>query len=251
MTSCTVAEVQPPHHGNTPGLLAPVPAARTGARVGYARLSARGQLLDEQIHALTEAGCVRVFADRKSGKSTEREELWNALESLRAGDTLVVPSLDRLGDSIQDLVAVVSGLRKRDVGFTSLHEALDTTTPGGRLVFHVFAALAEFIRELIAQGADEGPARARGRTVRADRPGRAPAMTEEQIRHARDLLTRPENTVASIAALLGVSRETVYQYVPELKGGLYGRRWIFERAQFAAHGNGRLAGPDGERAETP
>jgi DNA invertase Pin-like site-specific DNA recombinase len=103
-------------------------------------VSTKGQLLDRQIHALTEARCIRIFSDKKSGKNAEREELWKALDYLREGDTLVVPSLDRLGRSIQDLIAIVSGLRKRGVGFTSLHEALDTTTPGGRLVFHVFAA---------------------------------------------------------------------------------------------------------------
>ncbi|MFF0630714.1 recombinase family protein [Streptomyces sp. NPDC004296] len=96
------------------------------------------------------AGC-RVFADKKFGKNAERKELWKALDYLREGDTL--PSLDRLGRSIQDLIAIVSGLRKHGVGFTSLHEALDTTTPGGRLIFHAFAALAEFIRKLVVQGA--------------------------------------------------------------------------------------------------
>ncbi|MFF4290836.1 recombinase family protein [Streptomyces sp. NPDC001633] len=107
----------------------PRPAQRTGALVGYARVSTKGQLLDRQIHALNEAGCIWVFADKKSGKNAEREELWAALDCLRPGDTLVVPSLDRLGRSIQDLIVIVSGLRKRGVGFTSLHEALDTTTP--------------------------------------------------------------------------------------------------------------------------
>ncbi|MFF3632146.1 recombinase family protein [Streptomyces sp. NPDC002164] len=174
------------------------------------------QLLDRQIHALTEAGCIRIFADKKSGKNAEREELRKALDYLREGDTLVVPSLDRLGRSIQDLIVIVSGLRKRGIGFTSLHEALDTTTPGGRLVFHVFAALAEFIRELIVQGTNEGLDAARARGARLGRP---PAMTDEQVRDARDLLARPENTVTSIAKLLGVSRNTIYNYVPELKGG--------------------------------
>ncbi|WP_242646956.1 recombinase family protein [Streptomyces griseocarneus] len=108
------------------------------------------------------------------------------------GDTLVVPSLDRLGRSIQDPIAVVSGLRKRGTGFTSLHEALGTTMPGGRLVFHVFAALAEFIRELIVQGTNEGLDAARARGARLGRP---PAMTEEQIRHTRDLLTRAPSSV--------------------------------------------------------
>ncbi|WP_329316903.1 MULTISPECIES: recombinase family protein [unclassified Streptomyces] len=208
--------MQRPHDDDTADLLAPVPAARTGDLVGYARVSTKGQLLDRQIHALTEAGCIRIFADKKSGKNAEREELWKALDFLREGDTLVVPSLDRLGRSLQDLIAIVSGLRKRGVGFTSLHEALDTTTAGGRLVFHVFAALAEFIRELIVQGTNEGLDAARARGARLGRP---PAMTEEQVRHARDLLARPENTVTSIAKLLGVSRNTIYNYVPELRGG--------------------------------
>ncbi|MFI5807712.1 recombinase family protein [Streptomyces sp. NPDC051561] len=192
------------------------PVAATGTLIGYARVSTKAQLLDRQMHALTEAGCVRIFADKKSGKNAEREELWKALDYLRPGDILVVPSMDRLGRSIQDLIALVSGLRQREVGFTSLHESLDTTTPGGRLVFHVFAALAEFIRELIVQGTHEGLDAARARGVRLGRPA---AMTPEQIRHARDLLTRPENTVVSIAKLLGVSRNTVYKYVPELKDG--------------------------------
>ncbi|MGW1735077.1 recombinase family protein [Streptomyces sp. NPDC001999] len=134
----------------------PVPAVRTGNLVGHARVPTKGQLLDRQIHALTEAGCIRIFADKKSGKNAEREELREALDFLREGDTLVVPPLDRLGSSIQNLIAIVSGLRKRGIGFTSLHEALDTTTLGGRLVFHVFVALAEFIRELIVQGINEG-----------------------------------------------------------------------------------------------
>ncbi|WP_279634831.1 recombinase family protein [Streptomyces tirandamycinicus] len=111
---------------------------------------------------------------------------------------------------------MVSGLRKRGIGFQSLHESLDTTTPGGRLVFHVFAALAEFIRELIVQGTHEGLAAAR---ARGERIGRPPAMTEKQIRHARALLAQPENTITSIAKLLGVSRTTLYKYVPELVAG--------------------------------
>ncbi|WP_240499312.1 recombinase family protein [Streptomyces prasinus] len=146
----------------------------------------------------------------------ERGEPRKALDCLREEDTLVVPSPDRLGRSIQDLIALVSGLRKRGLGLTSLHEALDTTTPGGRLVFHVFAALAEFIRELLVQGTNEGLDAAPARGARLGRP---PAMTEEQICHARGLFTRPENTVTSIAGLLGVSRNTFYKYVPEPKGG--------------------------------
>jgi hypothetical protein len=113
-------------------LLAPEPAKLTGALVGYARVSTSGQNLDRQTRALTEAGCIRVFADQLSGKTADRPELAACLDYLRAGDTLVVPSLDRLSRSLQDLITIVAGLRRRGVGFRSLHEALDTTTPGGR-----------------------------------------------------------------------------------------------------------------------
>ncbi|MFE7786862.1 recombinase family protein [Streptomyces nigrescens] len=117
--------------------LAALLASAAGARIGYARVFTKGQLLDQMVAALEAAGCARTFADKKSGKNAEREELWAALDQLRPGDTLVVPALDRLGRSIQDLISIVGGLRRREIGFRSLHEALDTTTPGGRLVFHV------------------------------------------------------------------------------------------------------------------
>jgi DNA invertase Pin-like site-specific DNA recombinase len=197
------------------GLLAPEPAQPSGALVGYARVSTSGQLLDRQLRALTEAGCIRVFSDKLSGRTADRPELAACLGYLRPGDTLVVPSLDRLSRSLQDLIGLVADLRRRGVGFRSLHEALDTTTPGGRLVFHVFAALAEFIRELIVEGTREGldAARARGQRL-----GRPPALTAEQVRHARRLLSEPDNSVASIARLLGVSRSTLYAHLPELTG---------------------------------
>ncbi|MFD7847954.1 recombinase family protein [Nocardia sp. NPDC059764] len=157
----------------------------------------------------TDQSAQKVFADKKSGKNAEREELQRCLEYLRPGDTLVVPALDRLSRSMQDLLAIVAELRRRGIGFQSLHEALDITTPGGRLVFHVFAALAEFIRELIVEGTNEVLAAAR---ARGQRLGRPPAMTEEQIRQARALLTRSDESVSSIARLLGVSRSTIYKW---------------------------------------
>lgn len=170
-------------------LLAAESAALTGALIGYARVSTRDQKLDRQLAALNAAGCLKVFADKKSGKNTEREELGKALGYLRLGDILVVESLDRLGRSLQDLINIVSALRRQGVGLRSLKEAIDTTTPGGRLVFHVFAALAEFIRELIVEGTNEGldAARARGQRL-----GRPPAMTPEQVGHARAMLAQPQ-----------------------------------------------------------
>jgi DNA invertase Pin-like site-specific DNA recombinase len=195
--------------------LAAEPAAAIGALIGYARVSTGGQRLDRQLDALNAAGCARIFADKKTGKNADREELWKALDYLRPGDTLVVPSLDGLGRSLADLIAIVAGLRKRGIGFHSLHENIDTTTPGGRLVFHVFCALAEFIRELIVQGTNEGLAAAR---ARGQRLGRPPTLTPEHIRQARSLLSQPDETVSSIARLLGVSRSTICKYVPELTG---------------------------------
>jgi len=210
----------------------------TGIRIGYARVSTGGQKLDRQIDALTLAGCRRVFADKRSGKDTDRPELMAALAFMQPGDTLVVPSLDRLSRSLQDLIRVVGDLRRRGVGFTSLHEALDTTTPGGRLVFHVFAALAEFIRELIISGTREGlaAARERGRTG-----GRPSVVTAELIRAARDMLPNPENSITSIARLLGVSPGTLYNHIPDLRELRAGTRPA--RAMVTGPGSGIRSGP--------
>ncbi|MEU6721116.1 recombinase family protein [Nonomuraea sp. NPDC046802] len=179
--------------------------------IGYARVSTVGQNLERQLDALKAAGCWRVFADKKSGKTAERPELAACHTFLTAGDTLVVPSLDRYGRSLADLITMVSNLRKREIGLTSLHENLDTTTPSGRLIFHVFAALAEFIRELIVSGTRAGlaAAKARGRTG-----GRPTVITPDLLRAARDMLPNPDN---SIAKLLGVSPGTLYNHIPDLR----------------------------------
>lgn len=211
MTSSAAPPGGPSSSGDE--VLAAEPATITGVLIGYALVSTTAQLLDRQLRALDDIGCAKVFSDQLSGRDADRPQLRACLAYLRAGDTLVVPSLDRLSRSLQDLITLVAQLRRSGIGFRSLHENLDTTTPGGRLVFHVFAALAEFIRELIVEGTREGLAAARARGVRLGRP---PAMTAEQVRHARDLLARPDNTVSSIARLLGVSRSTIYKYVPEV-----------------------------------
>ncbi|MFB7678275.1 recombinase family protein [Kitasatospora purpeofusca] len=120
----------------------------------------------------------------------------------------------RYGRSLQDLIAMVGELRKRGIGFTSLHERLDATTPGGRLVFHVFAALAEFIRELIVSGTREGLAAARARGKVGGRPT---VVNADIIRAARDMLPNPEHSITSIAKLLGVSPGTLYNHIPDLQ----------------------------------
>jgi DNA invertase Pin-like site-specific DNA recombinase len=195
-------------------LLVAEPVALTHIRIGYARVSSGGQKLERQLDALRAAGCRKIFAEKRSGKDTERPELAACLDFMAAGDTLVVPSLDRLSRSLQDLITIVADLRRRGVGFTSLQENLDTTTAGGRLVFHVFAALAEFIRELIVSGTREGlaAARARGRVG-----GRPSVVTPEIIRAARDMLPNPDNSITAIAKQLWVSPGTLYNHIPDLK----------------------------------
>ncbi|MFI9646324.1 recombinase family protein [Streptomyces sp. NPDC052040] len=201
-----------PEPSGSPELLVAEPLVRTEIKIGYARVSTGGQKLERQIDALTDAGRRTIFADKRSGNTDLRPELKACQAFLDAGDTLVVPSLDRYGRSLQDLVTMVAELRTREIGFTSLHENLDTTTPGGRLVFHVFAALAEFIRELIVQGTREGLAAARARVG-----GRPTVATEEVIKAARDLLPDPGRSITSIAKLLNVSPGTLYNHIPDLR----------------------------------
>ena len=193
---------------------------RTEIEIGYVRVSTGGQKPERQLDALTATGCRKIFADKKSGKDALRPELKACHAFLDAGDTLVVPSLDRYGRSLQDLIGMVAEPRERGIDFTSLHENLDTTTPGGRLVFHVFAALAEFIRELILIGTKEGlaAARAPGRVG-----GRPSVATEEIIRAPVTCCPTPGRSITSItsitsiAKLLGASPGTLYNHIPDLR----------------------------------
>ncbi len=176
--------------------------------IGYARVSTADQNPELQLDALRDAGCDRIFTDHASGAKTSRPELDRALDRLRAGDTLVVWKLDRLGRSLPHLVETIKDFSDRDVGFRSLQDPVDTTTSGGRLVFHIFAALAEFERDLIRERTNAGlaAARARGRVG-----GRKRALTPAQVTMARELLTDPKHDVANVAASFKVSRATLYR----------------------------------------
>jgi len=180
------------------------------ALLGYARVSTLEQDPVLQHDALAAAGCVRVFTDRASGALDERVELARVLDHAREGDTVVVWRLDRLGRSRRHLVDTITELEHRGVGFRSLSESIDTTTPGGKLVFHIFAALAEFERDLIRERTRAGleAARARGRNG-----GRPSVMTAEKLRAARELYEAREHTTAQIARVLGVSRATLYRHL--------------------------------------
>lgn len=181
---------------------------RVGHLLGYARVSTTDQDASLQIDALTKAGCYRVFVDTGSGSLQHRPELDKLLDQLRPGDTLVVWRLDRLGRSSRHLIDQLQVLADRGVGFRSLQETIDTTSPGGRLVFHVFAALAEFERDLIRERTNAGlaAARARGRTG-----GRPSALSADQVRAARRMYEQKDMTVAQIGQVLGVSRTTIYR----------------------------------------
>lgn len=179
-------------------------------RIGYARVSTADQNPDLQEHALLKAGCGKIFRDVASGAADARKGLAEALEYARAGDTLVVWKLDRLGRSLRHLIEMVNALAARQVGFQSLQENMDTTTSGGKLIFHVFGALAEFERELIRERTQAGlrAARARGRNG-----GRPPKMDARKITMARTLLDNPEARVAEVCETLRVSRATLYRHL--------------------------------------
>ena len=178
--------------------------------IGYARVSTLEQNPALQTDALRDAGCARIFIDHVSGSTGERPELAKLLEQLQPGNTLVVWRLDRLGRSIRHLIDLVAELDGRGVGFRSLQESIDTTTPGGRLVFHVFAALAEFERDLVRERTMAGlqAARARGRNG-----GRPVKMTSAKIERAKKMYAAESMTVDEIARALGVSRASVYRNV--------------------------------------
>ena len=182
-----------------------------GILIGYARVSTLDQNPTLQRDALNDAGCAKLFVEQISGAIYERPALKDMLEFARAGDTIVVWKLDRLARSIKQLIETVDTLRLRNIGLRSLTESLDTTTPQGRLVFHMFAALAEFERSLIRERTQAGLRAAR----RAGRTGGRPAkLTEADLDVAATLLANPDITVAEVAERVGVSPATLYRYLP-------------------------------------
>lgn len=174
--------------------------------IGYARVSTQDQSPALQTDALSAAGCEQVFHEKATGANRERPELANCLRTLRSGDTLVVWKLDRLARSLKDLVEIIDDLQNRGIGFRSLTEAIDTTSTGGRLVFHIFGALAEFEHSLIRERTIAGlaAARARGR-----RGGRKLAMSKADVRKAAAMLSDPKITKAEVAKHFTVSRVTL------------------------------------------
>lgn len=179
--------------------------------VGYARVSTQDQSPDLQRDALLEAGCEKIFEEKASGAQRDRPQLKAALDYMREGDTLVVWKLDRLARSMKQLIETVEELEERRIAFKVIREAIDTTTPGGKLTFHLFGALAEFERSLIRERTTAGlaAARARGRVG-----GRPPALSAEDIIAAKAMLRDPDITVKQVATRLGVAPSTLYKHLP-------------------------------------
>jgi len=180
--------------------------------------SVHDQTLDLQHDALSIAGCSKIFTDTASGAKATREGLTEALSYVRTGETLVVWKLDRLGRSLKDLITHITELETRKIGFKSLTEQIDTTTSGGKLIFHIFGALAEFERDIIKERTNAGleAARARGKLG-----GRRPALSPEKIKLARKLYADKSTSVAEICNMLGISRHTLRRYVKETEGHRY------------------------------
>jgi DNA invertase Pin-like site-specific DNA recombinase len=182
--------------------------------IGYARVSTHEQTLNLQRDALTKAGCTKIFTDTASGAKAERKGLDEALDYVRKGDTLVVWRLDRLGRSLPHLIATMTALEERGIGFKSLTENIDTTTSGGKLIFHIFGALAEFERNLIKERTTAGltAARARGR-----KGGRPKALTPRQLSIARALYNDKQHSIEEICRTLKISKATLYRYINTTK----------------------------------
>jgi len=181
--------------------------------IGYARVSTQDQHLELQTDALEKAGCEKIFTDIASGAKIERNGLEEALAYLRAGDILTVWKLDRLGRSLKHLIKVVNSLSEINIGFQSLQEKIDTTTSGGKLIFHIFASLAEFERDIIIERTNAGlkAAKVRGRIG-----GRPKAMDNKKISIAKSLVDDSNISIKNICETLNVSRATLYRYLKEL-----------------------------------
>ena len=178
--------------------------------IGYARVSKQEQNLSLQRDALKNTGCERIFTDKVTGATTSRSGLDKTIDVLRDGDTLVVWKLDRLGRSLSHLVEMVNQLKEQGVGFRSLQENIDTTSGVGKLIFHIFASLAEFERDLIRERTMAGleSARARGRMG-----GRPKAMDKKKSAMARSMHRDKNLTVKEICETLGIGKTTFYRYI--------------------------------------
>ena len=185
--------------------------------VGYARVSTADQTLNLQTDALKKADCTKIFTDTASGARAERKGLEEALNYVREGDTLVVWRLDRLGRSLKDLIERLTELHQKNIGFKSVTESIDTTTSGGKLIFHIFGALAEFERDIIRERTNAGLTAARARGKKGGRP-KSPMSEDKKLQMAKKMYEDKTIPVQDIYRGLNIPRSTFYKYVKGYSG---------------------------------
>ena len=183
-------------------------------KIGYARVSTQDQNEQLQVDALKQAGCKKIYIDHASGAKENRPEVSRALDQLRKGDTLVVWKLDRLGRSLKHLIEIIHTLEEEGKGFHSLTEGMDTSTPGGKMIFHVFGALGEFERDLIRERTNAGlkAARARGRVG-----GRRAKLSPSKVKQLLKMYNSKEHTTRELREVFDISQPTLYRYINEAK----------------------------------
>jgi len=194
--------------------ICPQKIAGVAMKIGYARVSTADQHLRMQEDALKSAGCEEIYSDVISGVKSQRPGLDKALHYAREGDTIIVWKLDRLGRSIHHLIQTITSLLEKKIGFKSLQENIDTSTSGGKLIFHIFSALAEFERDLIQERTQAGLKAAR---VRGKMGGRPPLLDIRQINRMIEMYDEQKNTVAEICKIYNISRPSFYNYLNNRK----------------------------------
>lgn len=182
-------------------------------KIGYARVSTKEQSLDLQKDALAKNGCKKIYSEHISGAKADRPQLQEMIQQLREGDIIVVWKLDRLGRSLRDLVNLISKFQDMGVGFQSLQDNIDTTTPTGKLTFHLFAALAEFERDIISTRTKAGLEAARARGRKGGRPKGLSKKAEDKARLAESLYTEKKRSISEICDHLHISKPTLYRYL--------------------------------------
>ncbi len=182
-------------------------------KIGYARVSTKEQNLHRQIDSLKAAGCEKIFADKISGAKFNRPELNLLKAQLRSGDIVVIDKLDRLGRSLKDLISIVSEFESDGVSFISLQDNIDTTTASGKLIFHIFASLAEFERSLISERTKAGLTAARARGRLGGRPKGLSEEAKKTAMAAETLYRTKQHSVSEICGQLGISKPTLYNYL--------------------------------------
>ena len=182
-------------------------------KIGYGRTSTVDQKLDLQIDALEKYGCEQIYSEKKSGTIRHRPELDKMLESLRSGDEVVIWKLDRIGRSLQNLIEIVAIIQSKGAGIVSLQDNINTTTPSGKLVFHMFGALAEFERSLISERTKAGLQAAKDRGRKLGRPEGLSKKAEEKSRLVQSYYEEGKLSVSEICDVVGISRRTFYNYL--------------------------------------